>query len=655
MGKLPKPTVRRNRERTPSVVWDHVNRGTALLYSRVIRSPLGRIMNGYRRADEAFAKGRRYPGRHRCTPMSPARLKLSEAVETGWVLAALRAILGALFACPTLAYGLFGLCAGLTGVALYFVMPLIRDSMTPSLTHTVLSGALAILSIPLAVSPKPLSEALGDSTLFRLILVRLLGIPRDRLCPPKRKAPRILPYIMVLLGLAVGVGTLWLHPAVIPLMLLIPGILGLILTYPEAGVVLSTLSLPVIWLDRNLLYLPAVLILVTWVSYGIKLLSLHRTIRFGLLDTVVLILGGVVLLSGFTGMAVTADTVLRGVLLFICLSDYFLIVNLMTTREYIRRCLVGVSISVALVIILSYLRIIPVDDLGWLEGSRAGNYIVDAVHGGIERLSGLWVEHSELFLVLVFPWLYAYLLHTRRVFRKVTGLISVVLALALIVMTSSISALLSVFCVTVIFFLLLDHKWLSVGLVSLPALGVGGWWLFHLFPVPEAVITILSRSRLFKTQLQGSLWRMVWDHPAGIGLGSDAFDAVYPFYAAPDLGAVTDSGSLLFEVLLSFGWIGLILFGLILFLFVQKSVTCLGHTSATKDRAMILGGVTSLVGALVFGTVRSFLTAPRVFFTLLLVVALCSAYENIIFDESDVLTANRAGSPDGEDRIYRRG
>ena len=148
---------------------------------------------------------------------------------------------------------------------------------------------------------------------------------------------------------------------------------------------------------------------------------------------------------------------------------------------------------------------------------------------------------------------------------------------------------------------------------------------------------------------------MVWDHPAGIGLGSDAFDAVYPFYAAPDLGAVTDSGSLLFEVLLSFGWIGLILFGLILFLFVQKSVTCLGHTSATKDRAMILGGVTSLVGALVFGTVRSFLTAPRVFFTLLLVVALCSAYENIIFDESDVLTANRAGSPDGEDRIYRRG
>jgi hypothetical protein len=464
----------------------------------------------------------------------------------------------------------------------------------------------------------------------------------------------MMPYLMALLGVGAGIATLWVHPVSIPAVLLLAGALGLILSNPEAGVVLSTLSLPVIWLDRNLLYLPVLLILLTWISYGIKLLCLHRTMRFGLLDVVVLIFGGVTLISGFTGAVVTVDTVMRSVLLFICLSDYFLIVNLMTTREYIRRCLVGVFISVFLVIVLSYLRIIPVDDLGWLEGSRAGNYLVETIHAGIEHLSGLWVEHSELFLVLVFPWLYAYLLHTRRVFRKVTGLISIVLALALIVMTSSISALLSVICVTVIFFLLLDHKWLSVGLVSLPAVGVGGWWISYLFPMSDAMSTILSRSRLFKIQLWDSLWRIVGDYPAGIGVGSDAFDTVYPFYAAPDLGAVTDSGSIFFEILLGYGWGGIILLAALLFLFFQKSVTCLGHTSATKDRAMILGGVTSLVGAMVFGTVRSFVTAPRVFFTLLLVVALCSAYENIIFDESDVLTADRAGSPLGEDRIWRR-
>jgi hypothetical protein len=170
----------------------------------------------------------------------------------------------------------------------------------------------------------------------------------------------------------------------------------------------------------------------------------------------------------------------------------------------------------------------------------------------------------------------------------------------------------------------------------------------------DHLLTILSRSRLYKSQLSESLWRMVWDHPAGIGVGERAFSLVYPAYAAPDLGAVTESGSLYFELLLSYGWAGLLLFAGVIFLFIQKSLTCLGHTADRRDRAMILGGVTSIVGALIFGTVRSFITSPRVFFTLTLVLALCSAYENLIFDESDVLTARQAGTPTEEDRVFRR-
>jgi hypothetical protein len=68
---------------------------------------------------------------------------------------------------------------------------------------------------------------------------------------------------------------------------------------------------------------------------------------------------------------------------------------------------------------------------------------------------------------------------------------------------------------------------------------------------------------------------------------------------------------------------------------------------------MILGGTVSLTGAVVFGTVRSFVTSPRVFFTLLLVVALCSAYENIIFEESDVRRASLQSSPEEDSRLYR--
>jgi uncharacterized membrane protein len=148
---------------------------------------------------------------------------------------------------------------------------------------------------------------------------------------------------------------------------------------------------------------------------------------------------------------------------------------------------------------------------------------------------------------------------------------------------------------------------------------------------------------------------MVWDHPAGIGVGADAFATVYPAYAAPDLGGVSDSGNLGFELLLSYGWAGLLLAAVLLFLFVQKSCTALRHTVVGKDRAMILGGVTSLVGMLIFGAVRSFLTSPRVFFTVCLVVALCSAYENIIFEESERERLEWAVGMNAEDRFYKSG
>jgi hypothetical protein len=262
---------------------------------------------------------------------------------------------------------------------------------------------------------------------------------------------------------------------------------------------------------------------------------------------VVLILGGVMLITGFTGYTVSGEIVWQSVSLAICISDYFLIVNLMNTRASIPRCLVGVGLSVAVVTVLAYIRRVPVESLAWLEGSRAGDFIIAHFRDGVERLSGLWVEHSELYLVLAFPWLYAYLLHTKRLFRKIMGALFIALDLLLVFMTGSVSALFCIAGVTVLFLLLLGHKWLSAGIVALPVVGCGLYWFAYLYPVSDAIQTILSRSRLYKSQLADSLWRMAGDHPGGIGIGDEAFAAVYPSYAAPDLGAVTDSGSLFFE------------------------------------------------------------------------------------------------------------
>lgn len=639
------------RSKSKSYLWDGLNRQTAKLYALIAASWPGRMLTGYRKLDAAFAKGRRYTGRHRCTPMSPARLRLLNAVESGKLFKGIRGLSRFLFCMPMALYGLFFLIYGLLGVGCYFVLPRVYPSLTPDFGHALISGIITLLAVPLVLTKKTLAETLGSGALSHLIFVRFLGIPQDRLEQPRQKVPVALPYLTLILAIAAAGGALLTHPLLIPGIMMALGGLGLIMTYPEAGVVLSTVMLPAIWLDRNLLIPLCGLILMTWLSYGVKMLFLHRTIRFGLLDTVLLIFGFLILFSGFTGAAVTHESILTSVMLFICLSDYFLIVNLMTTREYIRRCLLGVGISVVVVTLLAYLRIIPVDDLAWLEGSRAGDAIITGVTKGIERLSGLWQEHSELYLVLVFPWLYSYLCHTKRLWRRVSAVVFILLDMVLVLKTDSVSALFCILIVTVLFMLLASHKGLSMGAVLLPAAASGALWVTYLYPVSDTIQTILARSRHFKSLLADSLWRMIWDHPAGIGIGESAFREIYPAYAAPDLGAVTDCGSLYFELLLGYGWAGMILFAAVMILFIQKSLTGLRHTYVAKDRAMVIGGITSMVGALILGTVRSFVTSPRVFFNLILVIALCSAYVNILFDESDVLQAGQMDSPEGVDLV----
>ncbi len=649
-GKRNQPHARRR-----SVLWDGLNRGTAWLYAVITQSVWGRIMTGYRKADDDLEKGRRYPGRLRCTPVSPARMRLVGAMESSFLFRGIRALFHTLFGCPSVFYGLFGLSYGLLSVLLFFVAPFVSGRLLQSTDHLVISAVIALLSIPLSLTSKTMAEAFGASPLFRLIFIRFLGIPEDRFFISRPGIPKIGYYLSILAGLLAAVGTLFMSPLVIPLILGALGILGMIFTYPEAGVVISTVMLPAVWLDQRFMIILVVLILLTWLSYAVKLLLLHRTIRFGLLDRVILVFGLFMLVSNMISADVSSETMWQRVCLLVCLSSYFLIMNLMTTRAYIRRCLVGVGVSVVVVTLLAYLRIVPADGLAWLEGSRAGDAIIAGFHDGMERLSGLWVEHSELYLVLVFPWLYAYLLHTKRLRRKIMGVVFIALDLALILMTDSVSALFCVVGVTVLFLLLLGHRWLSAGLFSLPLVWCGMYWIMDLYPISDGLQTILSRSRLYKSQLADSLWQIVWDHPAGIGAGEEAFVAVYPAYASPDLGAVTDCGNLFFEILLSYGWVGLILSVTILFLCLQKGLTCLGHTVVSKDRAMILGGITSLVGMVVFGSVRSFILSPRVFFTVILVIALCSAYENIIFDESDMRDVEWSSSPQGEDRFYRRG
>ena len=641
------------------VIWPWLNRGTARFYAALRYSVWGRFMTGYRNDAFRSADKSSYAEVCRTSPASPARERLIGAVESCGPVRGARALFSGLFDCPTACYGLFWLLYGLFSMLIYALGPRLLESFVRNRGNLIVSIALSAAACPLLFSRRTLAESIGHSAIASRFLVGFFAIPRDRLTHTGRRFPQaaIPPALGLscLLGALASVATLVISPWVIPAVLLAIALVGAVFAYPETGVILVTLMLPLVWLDQKSLVWVVALILLTWCSFGLKLLTRHCTMRFGPLEWVLLILGGLILAMGFTGRGVCAESIWQSVALAVCLSAYFLLVNLVNTRALVRRCLMGVGISVVVVTALAYVRRIPVESLLWLEGSRAGNAIIDGVHNAVEQLSQLWVDHSELYLVLAFSWIYAYMLHTKRLLRKFLGALFIFLELFLIIMTRSVSALLCVALMTVLFLLMLGNKWLSAAILALPATVCGACWLQYLYPVSDRMLTTLSRSRLYKTQLSESLWRMVWDHPAGIGVGDRAFAMVYPAYAAPDLGGVTDCGSVYFEILLNYGWPGLLEWAAVAVLFIRKSFSALSHVVVGKDRAMILGGVTSFLGLMIFGCVRSFITSPRVFFTVILVMALCSAYENILFEERAVDLARWQGSDDSENRLYRSG
>ncbi len=645
-------------------------RFTAWLYTCIAHSYIGGALTGYRRVDGSYVRWRRLLGSTVGRPVSPSRMALVEAVQGSHVLRFLRTFFRLFFGCPLRVFGCFGATYALVGLVWTILSDLLGQGypgLWGGVTHIFPWVVVLAFALPALFSTASLAHGFR-SGIARLIAVKLLGLPLDTTTLPAYACHPIACTVAVASGGLVAVagqfqymrslfplppeGVMVLLPFLVPVSICV---IGAIMAYPEAGVVLSALLLPFVWFRFEALLPLLLLVLVTWLSYALKLLLLQRTIRFDCLDTVVLLVGVLILAAGMTGTVVTQEGCLQAISLFVCLSDYFLIVNLMNTRRAISRCLTGVGISVVVVTALAYLHRLSPEGVAWLAGSPAGNAIVAGVQTMSADLEELWTAHAELFLVLVFSWLFAFLMRTDRLLYRVFCLVIMGLDICLIISTRSVSALCCIVVVTVLFFLLWSHKAPAVGLVTLPALAAGGVWLWYLFPISESVHMTLFRSGLYKQQLWRSLWEMALDHPGGIGMGEAAFLWIYPAYAAPDLGGVTESGSLLFEILLHYGFVGLLLFAVMLFLFIQKGMTSLTNAAHVKDRAMLIGGIVGLVGVMAFGTVRSFVTSPRVFFTLVLLGALCSAYANILQREDDILTAKVPDSRYTVDRYFRPG
>lgn len=641
-----------------SLLWRRLTALTGGLYAAVGKSFLGRAMTAYRRADALLHHDRRRTLRDNCRPMSSARLRLVEAAREGKLFKLFSAFFSLLAYAPVSFYGFYLLFYGLLNTVVYFVGPLLRASLTFDLYELYLFAALALLGVPLLFSHKPTVKLLLTGRLTRWFFVSLLGLPEEGVNQGERSRDLSLfktvsPYVAFLLALLSAVATFWIHPLIIPCAFLLLCAVGMVFAFPETGVMIAVTALPVLFLAPQALLPLAAVIAVTWAALLVKVLFMHRSIRFSLMDIAVLLFAASLCLAGMTGHYVTPESVSEGILSFVVISLYFLITNLMTTREQLKRCLLGPAAALLLVLAAVYVTRLPQGEALWqslLGGGGTVKQGMDTVLAALEGVNGYGVCLPMMAAPLICGLLW-------KKKNRPLWILGVLAALALcvggLILADAWGALTTVAVCLLLFFLLHDHRTLAAGLLALPWVACGGVWLGSIFSSKlESVLGTFFEGQIYRGSLGRSVWRLVCDHPAGVGLGDRAYAAVYPLYAETQLIGAAEATSLYADLMVSMGLPGLILCLFTLFLFLQKTFTCLKISGSTADSAVMLGGMLSVVTLFLYGFLSDAPTQWPAVYAAVIALGLCNAFENTVFSGWDMTAARMARDDHHADLVF---
>lgn len=593
-------------------------------------------------------------GDGRCRPLSSARRRVVQAAEGSRLMAGLHALWAGLADCPVYLYGLFFLIYGVLGTLMQTIGPLMWHGFAMHVERLLLYVAVAAVALPLAMSDGSLANALGDSRISRALLCNLLCVPLERLERPARESHPILSYVACFMAVPLAVVSLELHPLLIPLLCVGIALIGLIVSYPEAGVVLCGCLLPLVWLWRWGSLCLGVLLLLTWLGYGFKLLLMHRTFHMGRLDAVVLLVGLLLVGSHVCAGHWTLAQMGQTVLLLLFISLYFLIVNLMNDRSDIRRCLFGLTLTICLVILSGYIRLIPADTFDFLGHSRAGSYLRESLLSVIARMDTCWrgVQNQTLLLLLAVPWLMCWIMYSHRTMAQGAAFLFLSLDIGLLALSDTLLAMLGAGVAVWLFGLLCSHKTLSASLLVFPVAGgiLYGWGRGQ--PWMHAMVERVAEGAGWRSMLWPTVWRMICDHPLGIGWGENAFAAVFPSYALPGMRTLTTAENMYLDVMVAWGWPGLLLLGALLVMFFRKCLSALHVAGRRKERAVMMGGISMMLMILWSGFFRGGTWTMGCFLMVWLALSVCSATGTLIFDDRTVLMARTVGDAQHQDRIY---
>lgn len=404
---------------------------------------------------------------------------------------------------------------------------------------------------------------------------------------------------------------------------------------PESGLILAILILPVlslvgyydnlrrvtemgtftgsIWSAIGIpTLILAGLILLTGISYGIKVLRRKRLFRFGLFDATVLLFSILILIYGVYPR-VTAASLAEALLNVVFIVLYFLVVNLLRNEMWLFRVLSVLQFTVFWVLFSGiFVYVFGIPDLGWFPLD-----LLDSSIGQIEVFYG-GADHIGAFLVLMLPLSLLSIFSSQSVAGKIWG----AMCLPEILFTAFLlpTKLPAVFCIVggIIFSLLCTYRTLYAAPILAGAAGV----TYQL--VPNGIDLNVFLRNLFYGSFAKPIY--LWDRfltlETDLSLMGIGFGGVRYSEFAHTANGFENAGFLM-QLLVGMGIPGVSILLLLGFFFVQMALEELKCSKGSYLRTAVAGGFTAIFVLMLYGVFVPVLSDARMMFFLILSLGIC--------------------------------
>lgn len=622
------------RENTVSLFVFFLNRLSAWFYRALGSGLFGRIFTAYSSEQAAFEDG--FLKNHFSTGTKlklyfrKLRLAISRSFETSGIVNGCGRLLRGFLKIPLRTFGKSLFSFGIYTVLIYFIKLFIPGLPLADEGVIITGVATCIVVVPMLLSDDSIAVALGKSAMTHSLLVDAFGFREESLeSPPKNN--RITNNLFVVLGMFLGILTVFMHPLTVLLGIVM--LIGLILVFqsPEIGVLSSIAFLPFFsFFEYPSLFFGG-LVLLTAISYCIKLLRGKRILKMELMDLSVLLFMAVLFFSGTITAGGSAGY--REVLLSTALMcGYFLAVNLIRTEKWLHRCVVALVSSGTVVSILGIFQYIfnGVSDDSWIDRT----YFPD-IQG---RAVSVFENPNVLatYLVVVFPFALYLFTQCKRKNERFLCVLSIVSFVICTILTWTRGAWIAMLLTCLLFSLLYYKGTIKAIFAMLLAIP----FLPRILPNSiikrfTSIVNIADSSATYRIYTWRGTLRTIEDYFwSGIGYGQNSFQAIYPQYAYVGIESAEHSHSLFLQILLGMGIGGLLIFFAMLLLFIQMNFEFIKKTKNDPTRILVGASVFAIVAMLVMGLFDFVWYNSRVFFLFWLIIGLACACVRIKDAES---------------------